>query len=481
MKKKFIAIPVLFLLICLSCSKTNNPAAPTPQPTVNVVQTVIAVDTQIAQQATAAAAGWTRTATPTVTCTATFTESPNATQTAAAIGTLVAQQETAQASGWTVTPSPNATQTAQAIGTLVAMQQTTVAAIWTHTVTATVTPTFTGTDTPNETLTVGQTLTSIAQTAIANNWTMTSTPTVTPTATPTLPPQAVYITMSADYQSPVYGIAADINGSAYLMGGSSVIKISTNSGNCTAELVRWGYNISIGSYGAGLALDSIHGVLYVANRDNNQIQSYDLNGNTITQWGTGGSGNSMYIPAQFSYPSSVAVDGVHNKVYVADTGNNRIQVFSPDGITCTAIWGTGPEATKPASFNGPHNIFVDVPDSKVYIADNGDNVVQVFDLDGNYQTQFGGGGSGNGQFSGPVGIWVDDTRGKIYVVDQGNYRVEVFSMSYNYITQWGSGAWPSPPGAGKFYSPWGVAVDSITGWIYVTDRAGSVQVFNINY
>lgn len=42
-----------------------------------------------------------------------------------------------------------------------------------------------------------------------------------------------------------------------------------------------------------------------------------------TQWGSLGSGNG-----QFNSPRGMAVDSSGN-VYVADTGNNRIQKFSP--------------------------------------------------------------------------------------------------------------------------------------------------------
>jgi len=480
MRKLCIIMSVFLSVIIISqgCSKTNNPAAAA---TPNVAQTVLAVDTQVVQQQTAAVAGWTATKTPTVTATFTSLNTPNATQTAAAIGTIVAQQQTAAMAGWTstptftLTPSPNATQTAAAIGTLVAQQQTTVASIFTFTTTPTITPTSTTTNTPNSTETYNITLTSIAGTAIVNGWTNTFTPTVPPTITPTLPPQAVYITRH-NYSPQQSGITVDGNGKAYLpqINAGYISVMSTNSGNWGTQLGTMGSGISGSVY--GISVDTTHGVIYLANTGFHQIQSYDMSGNSITQWGSYGDGNSMFIPAQFNSPEGVSVDGTHSTVYVADTGNNRIQVFSPDGITCTAIWGSGSEATKPASFNSPQNIFADVQNSKVYVSDTGNNQIQVFDLNGNYITAFGSYGSGTGNFISPESLWVDDVKGKIYVVDQGNYRVEVFDLNYNYITQWGSYG----VGDGLFRLPWGVAVDS-NGWIYVTDVYNNVQAFTINY
>ena len=52
-------------------------------------------------------------------------------------------------------------------------------------------------------------------------------------------------------------------------------------------------------------------------------------GTAITQWGSSGSGNG-----QFNAPDGVAVDGSGN-VYVADTGNDRIQKFACPSTTTT--------------------------------------------------------------------------------------------------------------------------------------------------
>ena len=73
--------------------------------------------------------------------------------------------------------------------------------------------------------------------------------------------------------------------------------------------------------GTGIAVDS-SGNVYVSDHDN-RVQKFDSGGTYITQWGTQGSGNG-----QFSYPWSITADSSGN-VYVLDSGNNRIQVLSP--------------------------------------------------------------------------------------------------------------------------------------------------------
>jgi DNA-binding beta-propeller fold protein YncE len=81
-------------------------------------------------------------------------------------------------------------------------------------------------------------------------------------------------------------------------------------------------------------------------------------------------------------------------------------------------------------------------------------------------------GSGNGQFNRPYGVAVDGG-GHVYVADTGNNRVQVFTTDGAYLTQWGTYG----SGDGQFSAPFGVAVDG-GGRVYVTDTDNSrVQVF----
>ncbi len=84
-------------------------------------------------------------------------------------------------------------------------------------------------------------------------------------------------------------------------------------------------------------------------------------------WGSLGS-----APGQFSNPSGIAVDG-DGLVYVADSSNDRIQVFQPDA-TFVRSWGSYGSTT--GKFNGPDGIAVD-GDGLVYVADSSNNRIQV--------------------------------------------------------------------------------------------------------
>jgi sugar lactone lactonase YvrE len=58
---------------------------------------------------------------------------------------------------------------------------------------------------------------------------------------------------------------------------------------------------------------------------NSRIAKIDRNGNWLKSWGEPGNG-----PGQFSTPHSIAVDA-EDRIYVADRGNRRIQVFDTEG------------------------------------------------------------------------------------------------------------------------------------------------------
>ena len=76
---------------------------------------------------------------------------------------------------------------------------------------------------------------------------------------------------------------------------------------------------------AGIAVDQ-KGNVYVADTANNKIKVFSSNGTFISTWGRYGSGAGM-----LKFPEDVAIDPSSGSVYVADTANNRIQVFSSNG------------------------------------------------------------------------------------------------------------------------------------------------------
>lgn len=75
---------------------------------------------------------------------------------------------------------------------------------------------------------------------------------------------------------------------------------------------------------ADIALDS-QGNMYILDSGNHRVQKFTPDGHYITTIGNKGQG-----PAEFIYPSSLDVDS-RGYLYISDPGNQRVQVLKPDG------------------------------------------------------------------------------------------------------------------------------------------------------
>ena len=87
-------------------------------------------------------------------------------------------------------------------------------------------------------------------------------------------------------------------------------------------------------------------------------------------------------------------------------------------------WGSS--GSGDGQLNGPGGIAVDSA-GNIYVADTGNNRVQKFGKSGQFLTKWGSIGSANGQFHRPEGIAVD-SNGNVFVADADNHRVQVFNF-----------------------------------------------------
>ncbi len=210
------------------------------------------------------------------------------------------------------------------------------------------------------------------------------------------------------------------------------------------------------------------GLLYVADSGAHQIKVYRTDGQFVRSWGglcdLGGAATGC--TGQFKEPWGVAVAPDGN-VYVADTWNHRIQRFTPDGVFLNT-WGrfgqiaAGQIAGEMGVFYGPRDIAISA-DGLVYVTDTGNKLIQVFESDGRYVGEFGGGGPFDGQLDEPVGLEFGPD-GALYVVDTWNGRVQVFDRNHTFQFKWSVEAWYGQSVNNKPY----VAVDA-GGRVYVTD------------
>jgi len=232
------------------------------------------------------------------------------------------------------------------------------------------------------------------------------------------------------------------------------------------DLVIGEQGTQVGQYQSPYALAlAPDGSLYVADSGNHRIQHISPGGEVLQAWGQFGDLAQGEAPGgTFNEPWGIAVapDGT---VYVADTWNYRIQKFTADGKFLGMWQNFGPDKTD--AFYGPRGIAVDAH-GRVLVVDTGNKRVVVFDGDGNYLTQFGSAGLSPGQFDEPVGITLD-AAGRVYIADTWNQRIQVFTSEesgqiYTPVAEWPISGWY---GGSVLNKPF-IAVDA-QGHIYITD------------
>ncbi len=114
-------------------------------------------------------------------------------------------------------------------------------------------------------------------------------------------------------------------------------------------------------------------------------------------------------------PHGVAVDETGN-VWVADTGNNRLEEFGPEG---KLIREFGTKGSGNGQLSSPKGLYA--YKSEIWVADTGNNRIEEFNSVGGYLGQFG-----NTTLKGPTAVTVSGET--IWVTDTGNNRVVTFSL-----------------------------------------------------
>jgi sugar lactone lactonase YvrE len=205
------------------------------------------------------------------------------------------------------------------------------------------------------------------------------------------------------------------------------------------------------------------GLIYVADSGNHRIQVLDQNGNFLLKWGSQG-----IAPGQFNEPWGIAV-GADGTVYVADTWNHRIQAFTSTGEFLRSFGSHANVQTDPQAelgkFWGPRDIAIDAAGS-LYVTDTGNKRIQKFTPDGQFIQAWGGGGIVPGAFEEPVGIDIDN-QGNIYVADTWNRRIQKFDGNFAPLLQWDVSGWESENITNKPY----LAADD-QGRVIISDPEG---------
>jgi hypothetical protein len=163
-----------------------------------------------------------------------------------------------------------------------------------------------------------------------------------------------------------------------------------------------------------VAFDST-GNIYIADGigTNNRIAVYNRDGNWVRGWGQTGSNEG-----QFDEIRGLVIDAVNN-VYVADSGNNRIQVFDSQGTFKSQITGIGsPQAI--CMTGGPTQYLFSSNSNDPEGMENGE--IYKVSLSGQVLGKFGRAGKVPGEF-GMVNSLDCRTETDLFVGEVWNWRV----------------------------------------------------------
>ncbi|CAF4875588.1 unnamed protein product, partial [Rotaria socialis] len=199
------------------------------------------------------------------------------------------------------------------------------------------------------------------------------------------------------------------------------------------------------------------------------VTSLKWNATGITVAGVTGVSDST--PDKLNQPTGLSIDS-NGTLYIADQGNCRVQKWlsgAPNGTTMVgqpnATCGSGPSLLQSA-LGG----LVD-SNSNVYVVDTYNHRVQLWSYGASFGTMVAGtgfGGSANNQLYYPSGIEMNPTTGTLYVSDTWNHRI----MSYLANTSSGTVvAGGNGPGTNstQLYCPMGIYLDLTSNSLYIAN------------
>ena len=165
----------------------------------------------------------------------------------------------------------------------------------------------------------------------------------------------------------------------------------------------------------------------------------------------------------FSLPVDCAL-GPEGVLYVLNRGtptqrNTHVTICTVDGDYRTDFGSYG---AGDGQFIWPTGIAVD-REGCVYISSESENRIQKFSPTGQFLSKWGTPGGGDGELDGPSSMVFDHDE-NLYVVDHLNNRVQKFTKEGKFLLKWGT----KGEDDGQFNLPWGIGLDS-AGNVYVAD------------
>ena len=173
-----------------------------------------------------------------------------------------------------------------------------------------------------------------------------------------------------------------------------------------------------------LDLINVFGKISVDNSNDSYLPVVQYTGKVrpVVSVGTPGNGRG-----EFQRPWGVVVEHKSENIYVTDQYNNRVQVFDRE---TKYLFEFGSDRMK-------YPLCIAIYKDRVFVTQNGGDCSLVYEFNGKFIQQVGTPGSAEGQFNQLYGIAIHNTNGDIYICDYSNNRIQIFSNDYSYKSQFG--------------------------------------------
>jgi hypothetical protein len=165
--------------------------------------------------------------------------------------------------------------------------------------------------------------------------------------------------------------------------------------------------------------------LYCSMHNYHQVIKKSLNSTTNTTIIVAGTGTAGSLSNMLKDPWGIFVD-INFDLYVADYGNDRIQLFKSGQSNGTTLAGNG--STENIPLHNPREIVLDA-DKNLYIVEHNDHRVVVSGSNG-FRCLFGcsgKSGGGSDELAWPTALSFD-SYGNIFVMDAFNSRIQKFVL-----------------------------------------------------
>ncbi len=223
-------------------------------------------------------------------------------------------------------------------------------------------------------------------------------------------------TISSDFYSPA-GLFVTINGDIYVSSALSngIEKSTLNAVNSVPVMNADGQCF-------GLFVD-INDNLYYSMSNRFVVLKHSLISSAETLAIVAGNGSDGSLSTMLSWPKGIYVD-VNSDLYVADSGNNRIQLFRSGNLNGITLAGNGAPGT--ITLNDPTGVVPDI-DGYLFIVDSGNHRIVGSGLNG-FRCLVGCSGStgtASNQLNYPWNVGFD-SYGNMFVTNMRNNRIQKF-------------------------------------------------------